>query len=178
MSNFHNVSELIVKSVYCNGLKWFSHWSIRNKLEQTCSLMKLRSSFSFSLLLPWRFLMFPLLPLNFGIILFSLLLPWWLLMYPLLPLNFGIIIFPFILPGCFFVFPLLLIWSGPCSIFHCDAEDYWKWGCCTHLSLGLLQFMCLKRCLSDHRSWAILQRKYNAHYIQFAAGHGMVAIAW
>ena len=29
LSNFHNVSELIVKSVYCNGLKWFSHWSIK-----------------------------------------------------------------------------------------------------------------------------------------------------
>ena len=31
----------------------------------------------------------------------------------------------------YFVFPLRLIWPGPCSIFHGDAKDYWKWGCCT-----------------------------------------------
>ena len=31
----------------------------------------------------------------------------------------------------YFVFPLWLIWPGPCSIFHGDAKDYWKWGCCT-----------------------------------------------
>ena len=55
LSNFHNVSELIVKSVYCNGLKWFSHWSLKNRLEQTCFLMKLLSSFSFPLLLPWLY---------------------------------------------------------------------------------------------------------------------------
>ena len=51
--NFHNISELIVFT----AMNWscFSHWSLKNKLEETCFFMKLRSSFSFPLLLPWLY---------------------------------------------------------------------------------------------------------------------------